>query len=98
MLVVLVTLVAVAIPKYRRLQGAVAKKAAESGVAAGVSACSMLYSRALLDKAVTFSCTNAADEVHISDDITVAIVASGNVCIITSTIRGQNAVGIWLAP
>ncbi len=99
-LVILGILAAVAIPKYQDLQVAAARRAAEGGVAAGMSACSLYYSRALLDTAVTFGCAAALGEVQTSGDITVALQTdSGNICEILGTAKGgETASGIWTAP
>jgi len=96
-LVILGILAAVAIPKYQDLQNQAAQKAAEGAVAAGMSACSMYYSRILMDGG-TFACP-AATEVQLSGDLTLAIAADGTTgCIITGSSKGQSTVKTWIKP
>ncbi|MBF0528310.1 MAG: type II secretion system protein [Deltaproteobacteria bacterium] len=96
-LVILGILAAVAIPKYQDLQDESAKKAAQGGVAAGLSLCSMQYSKWLLNNgAAAWTCPSNT-LVQVSGDMSVAITGTGN-CTVTATVKGQTATGTWNLP
>ena len=107
-LVILGILAAVAIPKYLDLQQESAKKAAELVVASYMSACSMEYSKTLLQSgnADNFTCP-ATTEVEYDTAIFTASVTSGAgtppaSCTISVTHKDQGtlgaATGTWNTP
>ena len=100
-LVILGVLAAVAVPKFISLQTDAKAKAAEGAVAAGQSACSMLYAKSLLDSATTFSCATAQANVQIdspNDELSISIADSATGCTITADYDGNTAAGAWTKP
>lgn len=102
-LVILGILAAVAIPKYQDLQKEAGIKAAEGGVAAGMSACSMEYSKVLLTDATnanTWECdSNVMNTVSV-DGIGLTSTSTGGEATITATSNatGETASGKWTRP
>jgi len=93
-------LLAVAIPKYTTLQNESAKSVAKYGVAAGMSACHMLFAETLMDN-TSFDCVATNSRVFVSGDLTVTIeshVGLPDGCVIRGTSRGQEDIQIWEKP
>ena len=100
-LVILGILAAVAIPKYLSMQDEARSKAMDGGIAAGMSACSIAFSKHLLENGNTsVDCGDVS--VDTSGDITVTVgpnsETSGN-CTITSQVTGGTAkTATWTRP
>lgn len=100
-LVILGILAAVAIPKYQNLQQEAKKKAVDGGIAAGMSALSLAYSKHLLTDGTTGG-FNCAATVETSGDITVYFGGTSPNCIVTSAYKSDEAATqksvTWIAP